>query len=121
MTPLCTYCAELMLWKSDEEKKSTTKFVKRNGGHKTATGFSSLYHCNRSGNHASHSTGKCQLKSQGSSRSGECCPASMTITEEDGSLKVLSTHHGHEGMLCHLTLTTSERQEIGGKHHDNKH
>jgi len=108
---------EFMSWKADEEKKDTAKFVMKSGASTTSSGLRSVYFCNRSGHYVSQSAGKRQIKSQGSSRSGQSCPASMIVNER-GSLFTATyfpTHYGHEKKLCHLTLASSERQQIAGK------
>lgn len=112
----CLYCSEFISWKCEEEAKSTSRFVARRGAVRNSSGCRTVYYCNRSGVHVSEATGKRQLKSQGSVRSGHCCPASMSVYEHDGSVSVTyySTHHGHEKKLCHLSVAASEREQIAG-------
>lgn len=64
----------------------------------------------------SHGTGQRQLKSQGSCKSGNVCPAAIFVVESAAGFSVTyySTHFGHEQDLAHLPLQKEEKALISG-------
>jgi len=109
---------DMMAWKREQERKSTACFVARRGGQATLGGMTASYYCHRSGTFTgTQGTGKRQLKSQGSCRSGKHCTACMAVIEHKGTYTVtyFPTHYGHEKLLGHLHVQSPERLQIAGQ------
>ena len=69
--------------------------------------------------HNSQSTGKHGMKSQGMSKIGFNCPASIKVKLEENSSAVKATicslHYGHDSELKHLRIYKSERTLIASQ------
>jgi len=113
----CFTFSEFKAWKIDVEKVDRAQFVVTRGSKACRGGKRSVCACSRSGTYTSPvAERKRQLKSQGSKKCSKTCPASITVTGQEGDLTVryYPTHFGHEKSLCHLHLAVDERQQIAG-------
>lgn len=112
--------AEFLEWKSEMEKKSISKYIKRNKAN-VKDGLTHHYICHRSGQYSTEGEGKRHLKIKGSNKIGGYCPAKITVEEKvDGRIFVshINTHFGHGNDLGRLTLS-AERQLIAMKISEN--
>jgi len=105
-----------MTWKAEVERTSESKFVVRHGAKRTKDSTKSVYYCHRSGQFTTDSTGKRQMKTQGSCKSGNRCTAAIVVERERSfQVSYFPQHYGHEKTLGHRTLSLSDRQQSAGK------
>jgi len=99
-----------MLWKTEQEIRDTAKFVMHRGVEKTKDKSTWRYYCHRDGIYTPKGSGKLQLKSQGSCKTGTTCPAAFIVVGSDSKFYVsyYSTHYGHEPELGHLILSPTD-------------
>ena len=74
------------------------------------------YYCHRNGTYTPRGHGKRQLKSQGSCKTTNSCPAALVVVTSETKFHVsyYPTHYGHELSLGHLTLPSTDREQIAG-------
>lgn len=115
-----TNSTDFLNWKKEEEKKTTTSYVRHTGWQEMKNGAKSVqYHCNRSGYFNSKSKGIHRLKSQGSNKIGARCPSSMIVkVTPDSAVHVTyyKTHCGHAISNAHIRLQDDDRTRIAGRH-----
>ncbi|KAH1022594.1 hypothetical protein HUJ04_011974, partial [Dendroctonus ponderosae] len=106
------------IWFSNTQKESLTQFI----AEKTSVSTNETnvtYICHRSGFYKSRSLGVRHLKSQGTKKINEYCPAGIqvVIDNERGNHEItfVRTHVGHQNDLSHLFLTKEERTMIATK------
>lgn len=111
--------SEFLQWKAEEEKTSSSSFVKHNATWHGKNGTEKiLFYCHRSGNPKSVSESKRLLKSQGSCKLGSYCTAAIEVTRgKSGSYLAVyfKMHFGHEQHIGFLHLLRSDREAIAGK------
>lgn len=109
---------EFCKWKQEYEEANCVNFVKLTGSKKGFGQIIEYYNCNRSGYFTSVSTGKRQIKAQGTCKLNAYCTASLTANRfEDGTITVdiCDTHYSHTLSLGHLRLSKEVRSEIAMK------
>ena len=107
------------IWKEEIERETNTWYVKGTGKKQTTDGFIEYYYCNRSGFFSTESTGKRQLKTQGSSKINQHCTASITLTHRNYTAsigaKICHKHYGHTNSLGHILLPESAHLSIANQ------
>lgn len=105
-----------LTWKTEEEKRTHTKFVRPHGKYKRHDGAEvHQFYCHRSGYYNSEGKGIRKLKSQGSCKMGSVCPATITaykLPMGTVDVKYHSTHVGHLTDLEELYLSHEERVKV---------
>lgn len=100
-----------------EEKSTKAHFIIVRGEKKMKTHRLITYKCNRSGFFKSKSTGKRQLKAQGSGKINKECSASLKVQFFDKYVEVnYFKEHNHETTLGHLPLPESVKGAIAGNY-----
>ncbi|XP_050506463.1 uncharacterized protein LOC126884548 isoform X2 [Diabrotica virgifera virgifera] len=104
-------------WKTELERDTVSKYNITHGSYVTQKYKRSQYYCQRSGYYIAKGKQLRGLKSQGSKKINGFCPAKIDCRQEGEKCSVtfISTHVGHAADLRHLTLTSTERQEIARK------
>ena len=104
------------LWKEDEEKKTSSYYIRQSSTKTLKEGDVKYFVCNRTGNPRFRGLGKRSLKTQGSNKSGASCTARMKVTISNSTgvvtVEYCSTHTGHSIGLGHLPIPTVTKQEI---------
>ncbi|GFW19416.1 MULE domain-containing protein [Trichonephila clavipes] len=75
------------------------------------------YHCCRSGTYKPKGKGLKNLKSQGSAKIGNTCPALIKVRQRNENVVVqyFLKHQNYETQLEHLRLSESDRTAIAGR------
>lgn len=115
-----TIIIEFSTWKAELEEVSTSYFVKATGIKADSDGNSIYYYyCNRSGFYSTQSTGKRQIKSQGTSKLNTYCTAFIKTTQhmKTGEIQVqtCTTHYGHLEQLEHIRLPEKIRLSVASQ------
>ena len=111
-------------FKSHEEVKCNSSYVQQCGKQNSIDCNTQrcYYYCNRSGKCISVSTGKRQLKTQGSSKVGTQCTAHMKVQYNKITHKVhveyCDYHHIHTAQLMHLRIADETRTAIAAQLQD---
>ena len=111
---------EFQQWKKQEEMDTDTNYVQRTSSRVKLGSRVYYYYCNRSGQYTTKRNGKRCLMSQGTSKIGNYCTATITARQEaNGHVSVVfnSTHTNHAIQLAHLPIPTSVRLQIASKLH----
>jgi len=107
-----------MLWKAEQEQKDTAKYIMHCGVSRCKESSTWRYYCHRNGTYTPQGCGKRQLKSQGSSKTTNSCSAALMVVHRYRDNKFHAsyypTHYGHELMLGHLTIPSTDREQIAG-------
>ena len=101
------------------EKLQPSLFVLRNEK-KEENKTTRYFYCNRSGNYEAavdEKNRKRKLKSQGSCKIGQMCPARLIVVEKRNVTEVRACvrHYGHECKLEHVPLPQADKEVIQGK------
>merc|ERR1739838_1095708 len=106
------------------ERRTNSRYVAKRSWKKKDGSTGKVYHCNRSGTYkptVDNEKRKRKIKSQGSRKIGQLCPARIDVTEyapdvsDVVEVNARLTHYGHECQLEHLSLSKEERSFIEGK------
>lgn len=77
-----------------------------------------MFICNRSGEFKSRGKGERKLRSQGSRKCGQFCPARIRLSVDEKSFHQIdfcSSHIGHENAPEHLNLPQADREKLKKK------
>lgn len=99
------------------EKESISWFVKSTGQKVVHNRRVTYFYCNRSGVFKSDNHGLRNIKTQGSSKIGSHCIASIQCQHlKNGEVKieVIKTHYGHQCCLGHIRIPEKDRLTIAG-------
>ncbi|XP_074596218.1 uncharacterized protein LOC141851373 [Brevipalpus obovatus] len=102
-------------WKEKIEDETCAFFTPAFGKKYSENGYTQIFVCNRSGPFRSKSKGLRKMRSQGSRKSGEYCPARIKVSVQSGdhhSIDFCSSHIGHGKEPQHLDLPKEERKQL---------
>ena len=109
---------EFVSWKKEEEKKRHANYVLMCAPQTYQTHKHHYYYCNRSGKYNPKGENQCNLKVQGSCKTGKNCLAHIkTATSiETGLVQVqYCDHHNHKVSLGHLKLLDDIKGKIASQ------